>query len=176
MYLLLNMMIFHCHVNFWGCTNTLFISNSFDCLRHWFLWLEHFAQSLCSETRRLTCMTCLTWFIMPTFTNCSNQQKLEDRLHILDFSSPWLWTYVPSTHLESIWTKFSRTCRGLRCIFDSSGGFISPQQNPPPQQKSNLFNGRRPWRVRNGKKAGFLGSLIRWAPRMSSPCGIIKES
>ena len=137
-----------------------------------------FAQSLCSETRRLTCMTCLTWFIMPTFTNCSNQQKVEDRLHIDDFSSLWLWTCVPSTHLESIWTKFSRTCRGLWCIFDSSGGFISPQQNPslPPKKIRSLFNGRRPWRVRNGKGRGFLGSLIRWVPRMSSPCGIIKES
>lgn len=43
---------------------------------------------------------------MPTFTNCSNQQKVEDRLQIDDFSSLWLWTCVPSTNLESIWTNF----------------------------------------------------------------------
>ena len=33
-YHLLKIMILHRHVTFWGCTKILFISNSFDCLRH----------------------------------------------------------------------------------------------------------------------------------------------
>ena len=127
---------FHCHVNFWGCTNTLFISNSFDCLRHWFLWLEHFAQSLCSENKAID-MYDMFWH--GSLCQPSPIVAINKSLKTASTSSISAHPDCELMSRQPIWNRFGpnfrETCRGLRCIFDSSGGFHISSTKPSPPTK-----------------------------------------